>query len=208
MLDEYCTKRGTGSTAAKGRKKYRGEAYKKGDRYCGPTPANTVGYFRDDTVIDFKTLRDKKRKQQQLRDDSDYREFEDAQQIELQEGRPTSTAVPSGDAHTCHKELSISLSDVIERAKRLEQGGYVESALDLILDSLDELFRRGQFALCDSILHDVIVEECSNTILVAMIKASACARSNLALREQFVTRAKQVLESRGDLRRDALNRLE
>ena len=105
-------------------------------------------------------------------------------------------------------ELSPSYSDVIERAKSLEEQGHVDSAIDLVLDSLDELFRRGQFALCDSILFETDVDSCSTDILVTLLTATARARSDLAVRSEFVQRTKQALESRGDLRPGVLDGLE
>lgn len=107
------------------------------------------------------------------------------------------------------EELSLSsYGDVIERAISLEQKGYLDSALDLIVDTLDELFRRGQFAVCDSILIETNVDACSSDILVTILTVTARAKSHLAVRPDFVERTKQALDDRGDLRSGVLDGLE
>ena len=107
------------------------------------------------------------------------------------------------------EELSLpSYGDVIERAISLEQKGYLDSALDLIVDALDELFRRGQFAVCDSILIETNVDACSSDILVTILTVTARAKSHLAVRPDFVERTKQALDDRGDLRSGVLDGLE
>jgi len=110
------------------------------------------------------------------------------------------------------KQLSIAIAkDVagfVERARQLEQRGYPDTALDLIYDSVDELLRRGQFALCDSILSQVNVAECSVDVLMALLTATAPASANLATRGEFLRGVERVLENRGEYEPGLLDGLE
>lgn len=106
------------------------------------------------------------------------------------------------------EQLSLSKADVIERAKELEEDRETLSAVSLLIATFDELFRRGQFSLCDSMLHRVDPKNYSTDMLVWIIKATRTGRSKLCLRAKFLERAKQVILDRRDLRDDAFDRLE
>lgn len=92
-----------------------------------------------------------------------------------------------------------SLSEQLNRAKQLESGGHTDAALDLVYDSIDELFRRGQFALCDAYLSEIDVSKYSTDILLAVLTATSPARSRLSTRDNLVARVRDIVETRGEL---------
>jgi hypothetical protein len=102
---------------------------------------------------------------------------------------------------------STQVAAFLERAVALEQSGVTDSSLDLIYDSVDELLRRGQFAMIDSVLCELDVARHSADILLALLTATAPARSHLASRKAFFRRVKQVVESRGEYERGLLRGL-
>jgi len=86
--------------------------------------------------------------------------------------------------------------ELLTRAQRLESAGLRDSALDLVYDLFDELFRRGHFALANSILTEA--PECSTDLLVAIVTATLPAKRSLAARPHFMEFVERVIRLRGE----------
>lgn len=171
--------------------------FKAGDRYLGPTPANTIAHYACDAIIDYKVI--------ESEDEGKSEEVPSYMGIDSEVLSYNSATRTDSKQVT---QLSLSLVEMIHRANRLEEHVHVNVAIDLVLDTLDELFRRGQFALCDSMLLEIDVEEYSSDILMTILTATSHARSELSVREDFLNRTKEVFRRRGDLRPNVLDSLE
>lgn len=105
-------------------------------------------------------------------------------------------------AHGIDSKLSTAIAarveSFVDRANQLEQHGYLDTALDLVYDSIDELLRRGQFALVDSVLDQVNPESCSIDVRVALLTATAPAAKELATRARFMSEVETTLKKRGE----------
>lgn len=91
---------------------------------------------------------------------------------------------------------ALVAADFLERAVRLHQRGFVDTSIDLIVDSVDTLLQKGYFALVDSTMSDADVENCPIDVLGALIWQTFAARRHLAVRRSFVARAIESLRSR------------
>lgn len=221
MPDKPTPERRQDQVSSQQRRKRRITLARSGERHIGPVPRHEIWRYTNDVVVEsasigadddsldsFQHLREKEHEESEIADALRYKNIDTEFETESQEERLVLSKTQPARDFEQRQILSITLANMIERAENLEESGNFESAIDFLLDSLDELFRRGQFALCDSILIETNIEVSSTRILFTLIKATACAKSDLATRSEFVKHAKQVLEGRGELRRDALDRLE
>jgi hypothetical protein len=94
------------------------------------------------------------------------------------------------------------------RTKALESHGSIDGAIDLINDAIDELFRRGQFALCDYVLAETNPMNYSTDILLAILTATAAAKSRLEMRQRFFAASKKAIKARKEYELGLLDGLE
>ena len=93
-------------------------------------------------------------------------------------------------------------------ANKLERAGYSDASLDLVYDEIDELLRNNRFTDIDEILRETPVEDCSTKILLAILTATAPAKTVLAMRSEFFQRVKSILASRKESEPGLLDGLE
>jgi hypothetical protein len=104
-------------------------------------------------------------------------------------------------------EHSSQIASFLDRARRLEDQGLIDSAMDLVHDSIDELLRRGQFALCDSVLNEIDPAQYSADVLLALLTSTAPARSKLSTRRKFFRSVTKTLKERKEYERGLLDGL-
>jgi hypothetical protein len=104
--------------------------------------------------------------------------------------------------------LSEEVGSFLPRAKRLEAEGHIEAAIDLINDCIDELFRRGFFAICDAILAETAPNDYSTDILLTILTATAPAKSELRARQKFFAATRRAIKARKEYERGLLDGLE
>lgn len=102
----------------------------------------------------------------------------------------------------------ISTEDFLSRARRLDAKQNVESALDIIYDSFDELFREGRFDAADRQLASANAREFSSELLVGILTATLPAKSRLPSRAPFFEGVERVLKERNEHRPGLLTGLE
>ncbi|MCI0643158.1 MAG: hypothetical protein L0Y72_18240 [Gemmataceae bacterium] len=93
--------------------------------------------------------------------------------------------------------LKPGYGSFVTYANKLDRAGHNDASLDLIYDSVDELLRASQFEECNEILKGIEVESCSIDVLLAILTATAPARSQLKSRDQFFQLVKSFVERRG-----------
>jgi len=86
----------------------------------------------------------------------------------------------------------------IVRAKRLERVNGIDSALDLIYDSVDGMLRAGDFSELNSLIEHLAVQQFSTDILLGLLTSTLPARSKLPSRLAFGQRVRLLFETRGE----------
>ena len=86
----------------------------------------------------------------------------------------------------------------LDRARRLDERGQTDSALDLIFDQIDELLLARHFDNVNQLLKDAVANDYSAEMLLGVLTATLPAKDRLPNRRDFFQRASQVLESRGE----------
>lgn len=85
---------------------------------------------------------------------------------------------------------------VIAKATHLYNIGYHDTALDAIVDVIDDLLRNKQFALIDSILIEAEPSELPTDIVLALLSTTNLARNSLSHFETFYKASITSLSSR------------
>ncbi|MCI0377559.1 MAG: hypothetical protein L0215_08135 [Gemmataceae bacterium] len=93
--------------------------------------------------------------------------------------------------------LKPGYGSFVTYANKLDQAGHSDASLDLIYDSVDELLRASQFEECDEILKGIEIEACSIDVHLAILTATAPARSQLRSRDHYFQQVKSLAERRG-----------
>ncbi len=97
------------------------------------------------------------------------------------------------------KDEGAPRESFLDRALRLDQRGQVDAALDLLYDSFDGLFRRGEFERADSLLSQLSADKFSADVLLGILTATLPARSRLPSRPRFYHAVESTLRGRGEL---------
>lgn len=100
-----------------------------------------------------------------------------------------------------------STCDFIEQARRLENRGFSDTALDLVYDSIDSLLHGGHFTICSSLLSELSVSDYSMDVLLALLTTTLPAKSQIATRADFLHRVENELRRRGELESELLSGL-
>jgi hypothetical protein len=100
---------------------------------------------------------------------------------------------------TLEKDLNEldSVENFAARAQRLETKGNIDAALDLIYDSVDELFLANRLDQCDKILQNLQAVDYSVDVLIALLTSTLPASHLLPSRKQFFTEVERILTQRG-----------
>lgn len=94
--------------------------------------------------------------------------------------------------------LNTKRRSFLDHARRLDEHGQTDFALDLIFDQIDEMLLAGQFDRVDQLLKDTMTNDYSVEVLLGTLTATLPAKAKLPGRVDFFQRAKQTLESRGE----------
>lgn len=83
-------------------------------------------------------------------------------------------------------------------ARRLDQCGQTDAALDLLYEAIDERLRHGRFTDLDELLAKVSVETLSIDMILGLLTATLPATSQLPARNRLRVEAETVLRNRGE----------
>jgi len=86
----------------------------------------------------------------------------------------------------------------INHAKRLDQSGQTDAALDIIFDLIDEMLLADQFEQVDRTLVGSWPRDLSTDLLLAFLTATLPARERLPHLRAFVENVRQVLQDRDE----------
>ena len=124
-------------------------------------------------------------------------------------------AVDRGDIEQIEASVNSWLSSVrpaseafVDHARRLDQLGQTDAALDLIFSQVDELLVAGDYQRVDVLLASVPANELSMDLLLGLLAVTLPARSRLTQRATFYSTVEMVLRERGHLKEGLLAGLE
>lgn len=96
---------------------------------------------------------------------------------------------------------------MIEQAKRLEAIGQLESAIDLIHDRVDEMFRAGQFHQCNEMVKSLCPQALSTDMIFSVLVATLPTKSKLEARTEFFQKAEKAVSQRPEWKPGMLDNL-
>lgn len=155
----------------------------------------------------------------------DFSENEEVELAELQEQvcasaqalvyKLKSRSVPATFLKVLKEAIYVAMSSELERtswpfleqARALEAQGQLDSALDVIYASIDELLRTDEIDELMRLLGTVAPDEHSTDCLIAILTATLPAKSKLPLRANFYVAVENTLSKRGELEPDLLDGL-
>ena len=94
---------------------------------------------------------------------------------------------------------SSSPEGFLDRARRLDQHGQTDAALDLIFDQIDEMLLGDESDRVDAILSEIAPDTFSVDLLVGLLTVTLPAKKLLFNRSAFFTKVEQSLRERGKL---------
>lgn len=86
----------------------------------------------------------------------------------------------------------------IRHARRLDERGQTDIALDLIFDQIDEMLLAGQFECVNELLADIPTDKYSLELLLGILTATLPAKNRMPVRAAFFERVSRTLENRGE----------
>ncbi len=89
-------------------------------------------------------------------------------------------------------------------ARRLDNIGQTDAALDIVFDQIDEMLLAGNFSQVNRLLVDIAPEDYSVELLLGILTSTLPAKNQLPDRAEFYTRTAQTLQSRGELQEGLL----
>jgi hypothetical protein len=99
---------------------------------------------------------------------------------------------------TSARSTASSQRDLVARARRLDEKGQTDAALDLVYDAIDEKLRNGEFQDVDSMLAALHVADLSCDLLLGVLTATLPAKSRLPSRRAVLSETESVLKRRGE----------
>ena len=93
---------------------------------------------------------------------------------------------------------SATIVDFVRRAALLHNNGLVDSAIDLVVDSVDELLSDQRYALLDSILIETDVNGMPTEVALALLACTKVGSARLDARRIFLLRVIEGLRRRPD----------
>ncbi|MEX2139713.1 MAG: hypothetical protein WD894_10655 [Pirellulales bacterium] len=88
----------------------------------------------------------------------------------------------------------------LDHAKRLDQLGQTDTALDIIFDQIDEMLLAGEFDRVNQVLVDTHADNYSVDLLLGILTATLPAKDRFSSRPEFFRRVAHTLQSRGELK--------
>ena len=119
--------------------------------------------------------------------------------IQLQEAQllPDGAAV---EVRLLAEETSATAKeDFLNRARRLQHHGRLNSALDVVYNHVDEMLLAGMFPELDDRLVSINCDDYSVDLLLAMLTITHAAKSHLPHRKDFYNRVEDSIRRRGEL---------
>lgn len=98
--------------------------------------------------------------------------------------------------------------DFLDRARRVEDIGRTDSALDVIYNHVDDMLLAGKFLDIDARLASTDCDKYSVDLLLALLTITYAAKSRLPHRSDFFARAEKSIRDRGALEGGLLYGLE
>jgi hypothetical protein len=98
--------------------------------------------------------------------------------------------------------------DFLDRARRLDQRGRTDAALDIVYDQIDEMLLAGKVGEVDQRLANADTSRYSVDLLLALLTITLAAKPHLPSRAVFFTRADATLRARGEWEESLLVGLE
>jgi len=99
-------------------------------------------------------------------------------------------------------------ASIIEHAKRLDDNGFVDAALDIVYDKVDTLLGKGEFEEVDALLKSVDPSSLSIDILLGLLTSSLPARTKLPSRGDLFIAVEKEVKRRGRWKNGLLSGLE
>jgi hypothetical protein len=100
------------------------------------------------------------------------------------------------------------LESPIIRARRLDEKGRTDAALDLIYDWVDEMLRNEKMVELDSALTKLSVADLSTDLLLGVLTATLPARNRLPSRSRLFAEIEKAIRNRGEYEEGLLTGLE
>jgi hypothetical protein len=97
-----------------------------------------------------------------------------------------------------------TIASFLDQARRLDQLGQTDTALDIIFDQIDEMLLAGEFDRMNQLLIDTDTERYSVDLLLGILTATLPAKGLLPGRAELFPRVEQTLQSRGELKEGLL----
>ncbi|MGH7131243.1 MAG: hypothetical protein ACREJO_04795 [Phycisphaerales bacterium] len=104
-------------------------------------------------------------------------------------------------------EAAAAPLDFLERAARLHESGFPDTAVDLVFDAIDAFLKAGQYALLNSVLLQSAQPQYPSNVLLALLVTTRVARDKLVVWKDFAEQAIPLLESRPDFDARAVRHL-
>lgn len=89
-------------------------------------------------------------------------------------------------------------------ARRLDNIGQTDAALDIVFDQIDEMLLAGKFKKVNQLLVDTETDNYSVELLLGILTATLPAKNQLQDRAEFYKRTARTLKSRGELQEGLL----
>jgi hypothetical protein len=100
------------------------------------------------------------------------------------------------------------LDEFLQPVTKLEKGGHIDAALDVLYDRMDDLLKTKQFAAMDVLLQQAKADSISVDIILGLLTASLPARTKLSARPKFYAEAEKSIRNRGAWEKGLLAGLE
>jgi hypothetical protein len=101
--------------------------------------------------------------------------------------------------HRETRELEGGSEDFLARARRLDQLGQTDVALDIIYSQIDEMLLARKFSLVDDCIENSQTDLYSVDLLLALLTITLAAKTHLPNRAAFYGRVEAALRDRGEL---------
>jgi len=100
------------------------------------------------------------------------------------------------------------VEDFLDRARRLDELGRIDSALDVVYNYIDEMLLAGKFSELDDRLSSTECDEYSVDLLLALLTITYAAKRHLPHRQRFYAQVEQSIRAKGEWEEGLLYGLE
>jgi len=109
--------------------------------------------------------------------------------------------IESFDAWISAQEVcgsTATAESFLDCARRLDQHGQTDAALDIIFDQIDEMLLAGEFEPVDQLLMEIMPSDYSVELLLGLLTVTLPAKNRLCNRVAFFERVRQSLQEHGE----------